>query len=93
MQEAITNGSYFEDHGAKLTKGDCEKIFQSSANILSGKLQLGGQLHFYMETQSCIAIPTGEDGCLEIISATQNLNDTQVNTTRHSNSLAIIGCR
>ncbi|CAL8083327.1 unnamed protein product [Orchesella dallaii] len=78
IEEAITHGSYFENHGAKLVKGDCERIFQGTANILSGKLNLGGQLHFYMETQSCIAVPTGEDGTLEIISATQNLTDTQL---------------
>ncbi|ELU10726.1 hypothetical protein CAPTEDRAFT_113030, partial [Capitella teleta] len=42
-----------------------------------GEMRVGGQEHFYMETHSCIAIPKGEDGEVEIISSTQNLNSAQ----------------
>lgn len=47
-------------------------------NVLEGEMRVGGQEHFYMETHSCIAIPKGEDGEVEIISSTQNLNSAQV---------------
>ena len=41
-------------------------------------MRLGGQKHFYMETNACIAIPRGEDGEMEIWASTQNVNLTQM---------------
>lgn len=43
---------------------------------ITGHLELGGQYHFHMETQTCIAVPT-EDG-LDVFSATQWIEPTQV---------------
>lgn len=41
-------------------------------------MKIGGQEHFYMETQCCIAIPKGEFGEMEVISSTQDVAHTQV---------------
>lgn len=38
---------------------------------------MGGQEHYYMETCSCICIPSGEHNEMEIISSTQNLASLQ----------------
>ena len=43
---------------------------------ISGHLELGGQYHFHLETQTCIAVPT-EDG-LDVFSSTQWIEPTQV---------------
>ena len=32
---------------------------------------MGGQDHFYMETQGCIAVPKGENGEMEIFASAQ----------------------
>jgi len=40
-------------------------------------VRIGGQEHFYLETQACIAIPKGEHGEMDIISGTQSPSDTQ----------------
>ena len=37
---------------------------------------MGGQEHFYLETQCCVAVPL-EDGEMEVFSSTQNPSDTQ----------------
>ena len=40
-------------------------------------MHVGGQDHFYLETQGCLAIPKGENGEMEIIASTQGLHRTQ----------------
>ena len=42
---------------------------------LEGEFQIGGQYHFYMETQTVRAVPR-EDDQLDIFSATQDMRDT-----------------
>jgi hypothetical protein len=39
---------------------------------------MGGQEHFYLETNGTIAVPKGEDGEMDIIAGTQNPTETQV---------------
>lgn len=46
-------------------------------HIVMGELQIGGQEHFYLETQACCVIPK-EDGEMEIFASTQNAHDTQM---------------
>ena len=57
--------------------GDTEAAFSGSAHIIEGEFQIGGQEHFYLETQVSLARP-GEDGDMEVISATQNVSRAQV---------------
>ncbi len=40
-------------------------------------MRVGGQKHFYIETCSCVCIPKGEKGEMEIIASTQNLTGLQ----------------
>ena len=56
-----------------LSKGNL--YFQA---IDSSEIRIGGQEHFYLETQASIVIPKWEDGEFEIIAATQNPTETQV---------------
>jgi len=44
---------------------------------LEGSIHIGGQDHFYLEPFSCVAIPKGENGEMEMFSTTQWLTGTQ----------------
>ena len=58
-------------------KGDVESGFAAADHVLEGEVRMGGQEHFYLETQCCIAVPKGEAQEMEIISSTQNVTKTQ----------------
>ena len=45
-------------------------------HVLSGELRMGGQEHFYLETQAARAVP-GEGGQILIQSSTQNPSEVQ----------------
>ncbi|KTF80731.1 hypothetical protein cypCar_00020490 [Cyprinus carpio] len=75
-QEAIEHQSFF-DPKRKLERGNLEEGFEKADHILEGELYMGGQEHFYMETQGLIAIPKGEAGELERYVASQHAAYTQ----------------
>ena len=50
---------------------------ESDDVVVEGKVRIGGQEHFYLETQSFLVIPKPEDDQLEVIAASQNLTDVQ----------------
>lgn len=49
---------------------DCDHIFE-------GVTKMGGQEHFYLETNTALVNPKPEDGEMEVWSSTQNLMETQ----------------
>ncbi|MGO3026404.1 xanthine dehydrogenase molybdopterin binding subunit [Corynebacterium variabile] len=55
LDDAIKAGSF---HGAQplLHRGDVEDGFAEAGHILDGGFEIGGQEHFYLETQTCIAM-------------------------------------
>jgi xanthine dehydrogenase/oxidase len=61
----------------ELLDGDLQNRELESDVIVSGEINIGGQEHFYLETNSCLAIPT-ENGSMEIFASTQNANETQL---------------
>ncbi|KAL8839786.1 MAG: hypothetical protein Q9170_001597 [Blastenia crenularia] len=76
IEEAIARESYFQ-HYRYINKGDAEKAFKEADYVFTGIVRMGGQEHFYLETQACAAIPKPEDGEMEIWSSTQNPTETQ----------------
>ena len=58
------------------SNGNPPVVPQSKHNI-SGEVELGGQHHFQLETQSAICIP--KEGCMDIYSATQWVDHVQSN--------------
>jgi xanthine dehydrogenase/oxidase len=76
MEEAIEAKSYFE-HSHYIEKGDTEKAFEEADHVFTGVTRMGGQEHFYLETQACVVIPKPEDGEMEVWSSTQNPSETQ----------------
>ncbi len=75
IEEAIASESYFQ-HYRYINKGDSEKAFKEADHVYTGIVRMGGQEHFYLETQACVAVPKPEDGEMEIWSSTQNPTET-----------------
>ena len=75
IEEAIVKESYFP-HYRYINKGDVECAFESADHVFSGVVRMGGQEHFYLETQACVVVPKPEDGEMEVHSSTQNPTET-----------------
>ncbi|XP_057685582.1 xanthine dehydrogenase/oxidase isoform X2 [Corythoichthys intestinalis] len=76
IQEAIAAQSFYQPI-RKLQRGDPEAGFKQADHILEGEMHIGGQEHFYLETNSTVAVPRGEDDEMEIFVSTQNPSETQ----------------
>lgn len=75
IEEAIEAGSYF-DHCPSIKNGDTEEAFKKADHIFTGVSRMGGQEHFYLESQACLVLPKPEDGEFEVFSSTQNPTET-----------------
>ncbi|KAM7325082.1 xanthine dehydrogenase/oxidase [Alexandromys fortis] len=76
IEDAIKNNSFYGPE-IKIEKGDLKKGFSEADNVVSGELYIGGQEHFYLETNCTIAVPKGESGEMELFVGTQNTMKTQ----------------
>eukprot|EP00604_Paraphysomonas_vestita_P000034 CAMPEP_0174825658 /NCGR_PEP_ID=MMETSP1107-20130205/42974_1 /TAXON_ID=36770 /ORGANISM="Paraphysomonas vestita, Strain GFlagA" /LENGTH=945 /DNA_ID=CAMNT_0016057477 /DNA_START=1478 /DNA_END=4315 /DNA_ORIENTATION=+ len=76
IQDAIEANSFFSNP-MELSYGNIDQMKQESEVIVEGELNVGGQEHFYLETNCTLVIPS-ENDTLEIQSSTQNPNETQV---------------
>ena len=54
--------------------------------VCSGEMHMGGQEHFYLETNCTVAVPKGEDGEMELFVSTQAATKTQVHTHTHTHT-------
>ncbi|XP_062863680.1 xanthine dehydrogenase/oxidase isoform X2 [Trichomycterus rosablanca] len=77
IQDAIASQSFYRPVRT-IQRGDLAKGFQESDNILEGEIHIGGQEHFYLETNCTLAVPRGEDGEMELFVSTQAASKTQV---------------
>ena len=75
IEDAIVHQSYF-DHYRYINIGDAEKAFAEADHVFHGVVRMGGQEHFYLETQACVVVPKPEDGEMEVWSSTQNPSET-----------------
>ncbi|XP_040297422.1 aldehyde oxidase-like [Bufo bufo] len=71
IKDAIKHESFFEPD-KKLHHGDVDEALKTADHILEGELYVGGQEHFYMETQSIRVIPSKDGQEIEIYAATQD---------------------
>jgi xanthine dehydrogenase large subunit len=74
IQQAIDAGSFLSDP-FRLSRGDVSAI-DSSALRIDGELSIGGQEHFYLETQAAVAW-IDETGGVAAQSSTQHPSETQ----------------
>jgi xanthine dehydrogenase/oxidase len=54
-----------------------DEAFSKSEYIFEGTTRMGGQEHFYLETQASVIVPKIEDGEVEVFCGTQNPTETQ----------------
>jgi len=57
-------------------RGDAASALASAPHRLQGELEIGGQEHFYLETQIASVMP-GEDGAMLVYSSTQHPTEVQ----------------
>ncbi|KAI0182030.1 xanthine dehydrogenase [Hypoxylon sp. FL1284] len=76
MEEAIEKES-FHKFFRYVKNGDPEDAFKKCDHVFTGTTRMGGQEHFYLETNACVCIPKPEDGEMEVWSSSQNPNETQ----------------
>ncbi|KIH48852.1 hypothetical protein ANCDUO_21075, partial [Ancylostoma duodenale] len=74
-QPLVIHSSLLENE--KAAKHDWSKY----AHVVEGEVKMGGQEHFYLETQQCVVIPH-EDDELEILISAQGTNDAQMETAK-----------
>ncbi|MEO1607275.1 MAG: xanthine dehydrogenase molybdopterin binding subunit [Pseudomonadota bacterium] len=76
IDDALDAGSRFEDGPRIYGRGDADAALTKAKRQLSGRIEMGGQEHFYLEGQAALAIP-GEDGDIHVISSTQHPTEIQ----------------
>ncbi|XP_049922243.1 xanthine dehydrogenase/oxidase [Epinephelus moara] len=75
IQEAIATQSFYQPIRT-IQSGDLEAGFKQADHILEGEMHIGGQEHFYLETNVTLAVPR-EDGEMELFVSTQAASKTQ----------------
>ncbi|OQV18654.1 Xanthine dehydrogenase [Hypsibius exemplaris] len=80
-KDAMREKSFFDQKPDQVEAGgDADKAIEGAARKVSGELELGGQVHFHMETQTSVVRPT-EDG-LDIEAGTQWIDHAQTAVSR-----------
>ncbi|TMS11619.1 Aldehyde oxidase 1 [Larimichthys crocea] len=70
IEEAVEKSSFFEPRRA-IQRGDVTEAFKTVDQLHEGEIRIGGQEHFYMETQSMLVVPVGEETEFNIYVSTQ----------------------
>ncbi|XP_020840560.1 aldehyde oxidase 1 [Phascolarctos cinereus] len=70
VEDAIQHNSFFKPE-RKIDYGNVDEAFKTVDQILEGEIRTGGQEHFYVETQSMLVVPHGEDKEMDVYVSTQ----------------------
>lgn len=81
IDDAIAAKSFFE-YNKELKKGapidgNMPDIWAKCDKVFEGTSRVGGQEHFYLETNAALVIPSKEDCSMEVWSSTQNTMEIQ----------------
>ena len=80
VQEAIAAQSYHNDLQV-IRRGDPDLALTQAAHSFAGEVEIGGQDHFYLETQTSWVVPDGE-GNIQVFASTQHPTETQAIVAR-----------
>ncbi|CAF0832214.1 unnamed protein product [Didymodactylos carnosus] len=75
IDQAIEHNKYLGSE-RYLEMGNLEQGMQESDHIIESQFYMGGQEHFYLETNCCLAVPLEEEE-MQLWSSTQNPSKTQ----------------
>nr|DAD29080.1 TPA_asm: hypothetical protein HUJ06_030548 [Nelumbo nucifera] len=84
VEEAVKRSSFYEVPPylrPKQIGNFSEGMAEADHKILSAEIKLGSQYHFYMETQTALAVPE-EDNCMVVYSSVQCPQITQIVVAR-----------
>ena len=76
INDALKANSRFEEGPRIYQKGDAAGAIASAPNKVSGVIDMGGQEHFYLESQAALALPQ-EGGDMLVHSSTQHPTEIQ----------------
>ena len=76
IADALAADSRFEDGPRIWTKGDVDQALSQAPQRLQGRIDMGGQEHFYLEGQAALALPQ-EGGDMVVHSSTQHPTEIQ----------------
>lgn len=75
IDDAIAAGSFLHEP-YRMARGDAAAALDNAPRRLSGRIDMGGQDHFYLEGQIAVVTP-GEDGDMHVLSSTQHPSEVQ----------------
>ncbi|AJP71110.1 xanthine dehydrogenase molybdopterin binding subunit [Sphingomonas hengshuiensis] len=75
IADAIAANSLIEPTQV-MRRGDADAALFAAAHRIAGRVEMGGQEHFYLEGQAALATP-GEQGEIHILSSTQHPSEIQ----------------
>ncbi len=81
VASSLRDGGKLVTEPLKLERGDVEAALSASKRRAKGTVTIGGQEHFYLESQIALAIP-GEDDEVLIQTSTQHPTEVQVMTAQ-----------
>ncbi|MBS1301230.1 xanthine dehydrogenase molybdopterin binding subunit [Loktanella sp. SALINAS62] len=76
VEQALAADSRFEDGPRIWTKGDIGRALDAAPHRITGRIDMGGQEHFYLEGQAALALPQ-EGGDMVVHSSTQHPTEIQ----------------
>ncbi len=76
LDDALAANSRFEDGPRIWIKGDVDAALAGAAHRLQGRIEMGGQEHFYLEGQAALALPQ-DDAEMVVHSSTQHPTEIQ----------------
>ncbi|KAK2707466.1 xanthine dehydrogenase/oxidase-like isoform X2 [Artemia franciscana] len=77
IEDAIQKDSFYHAVIKTIKNGDVDAGLNYSEHILEGEMRIGGQEHFYLETNAAIAVPKDAKE-VDIYCSTQNPTKTQM---------------
>lgn len=81
IEDAIKHNSFYSQYPKTIRRGDVNTAFKDKSNmIIEGECRMGGQEHFYLETNAALAIPKKEDDEMEIFCSSQHPSEIAVRT-------------
>ena len=76
IDAALAAGSRFEEGPRIYGRGDADAAIAASPHVLTGRFEIGGQEHFYLEGQAALALPQ-EGGDMIVHSSSQHPTEIQ----------------
>ena len=76
VDEALAAGSRFESGPVIWSRGDAGAAIAAAAHVVEGRMEVGGQEHFYLEGQVALVLPQ-EGGDMLVQSSTQHPTEIQ----------------